>query len=154
MGDLDLHWEFPEGDLERDGCRSMAVSPDADPAKGSPFCYYQADPSKPQSQWLWEKCDIPICEITCNRPGLGNDTSLPPCQEYVEDNPRMQAVVSHLARRLLASLHHPSAGNVWKFPFIPDRRAVQAGVDITSQDREYQCGRWKPRFLENHRTGW
>ena len=24
------------------------------------------------------------------RPGLGNDTSLPPCQEYVEDNPRLQ----------------------------------------------------------------
>jgi len=92
--DLDLHWEFPEGDLERDGCRSMAVYPESDPANGLPFCYYQADTSKPQSQWLWEKCDIPICENTCNRPGLGNDTSLPPCQEYVEDNPRLQAVVS------------------------------------------------------------
>merc|ERR1719370_2282680 len=48
----------------------------------------------PQSQWSWEECDIPICESTCNRPGLGNDTSLPACEEYVEDNPRLQAVVS------------------------------------------------------------
>ena len=67
--DLDLHWEFPEGDLERDGCRcrylsssspiglmlifrSMAVYPESDPANGLPFCYYQADTSKPQSQWF------------------------------------------------------------------------------------------------------
>ena len=26
----------------------------------------------------------------CSRPGLGNDTSLPACEEYVEDNPRLQ----------------------------------------------------------------
>ena len=26
----------------------------------------------------------------CPRPGLGNDTSLPACEEYVEDNPRLQ----------------------------------------------------------------
>ena len=26
----------------------------------------------------------------CSRPGLGNDTSLPTCEEYVEENPRLQ----------------------------------------------------------------
>ena len=30
----------------------------------------------------------------CSRPGLGNDTSLSACEEYVEDNPRLQVSCS------------------------------------------------------------
>merc|ERR1719458_1245234 len=68
--DLDLHWEFPEGDLERDGCRSMAVYPDSDPAKGqalatTPRCHLarsmlrttpgcrQLSPSCQEVGWGW-----------------------------------------------------------------------------------------------------
>ena len=48
----------------------------------------------PIETWKWEECAIPVCEETCNRPGLEKKSSLPDCEEYVEDNPKLQAAVS------------------------------------------------------------
>ena len=48
--------------------RSMAVYPESDPAHGLPFCYYDADPAKPQSQWFVLTF---LCERRVNEfPGL------------------------------------------------------------------------------------
>ena len=44
--------------------------------------------------WKWEECDIPVCEENCARPGLGQEMGLPSCEEYVEENPELQAAVS------------------------------------------------------------
>ena len=89
--DLEWHWKFPESDLERDGCRSLANS---QYGEGKPFCFYEGSVDTPESEWRWEECDIPECEVDCNRPGLGTDPTLPPCQEYTEPDPQLQAVVS------------------------------------------------------------
>jgi len=78
-------------DLERDGCRSL---PGSDYAGGKPFCFYEGNANTPVEDWKWEECDIPVCEETCDRPGVGQDTDLPACEEYVEDNPELQASVS------------------------------------------------------------
>ena len=46
----------------------MAVYPESDPAHGLPFCYYDADPAKPQSQWFVLTF---LCERRVNEfPGL------------------------------------------------------------------------------------
>ena len=75
--------------MERDGCRSL---PGSDYAGGKPFCFYEGNVET--QDWMWEECDIPVCEETCNRPGLGQNVSLPECKEYLEDNPELQAAVS------------------------------------------------------------
>ena len=41
----------------------MAVYPESDPANGLPFCYYQADPSKPQSEWSVKISRIFVVDI-------------------------------------------------------------------------------------------
>ena len=89
--ELEWHWKFPLNDLERDGCRSLSGS---DYAGGKPFCFYEGSVDTPIEDWKWEECAIPVCEETCNRPGLGKNSSLPDCEEYVEDNPKLQAAVS------------------------------------------------------------
>ena len=62
---LELHWMFPEGDLERDGCRSLSQW-----AGGKPFCFYSGAAGTDMSSWEYEECDIPVCEEDCNRPGI------------------------------------------------------------------------------------
>ena len=61
---LELHWMFPEGDLERDGCRSLSEF-----AEGKPFCFYSGSAGTDMSLWKYEECDIPVCQQNCTRPG-------------------------------------------------------------------------------------
>merc|ERR1719244_306058 len=64
-------------------------------ADGRPFCFYSAPVGSPQSEWLWEECDIPVCGKDCSSPGHINQ-SLPACQQIQEDNPSLQAAVALL----------------------------------------------------------
>jgi len=89
--DLNMHWKFPLNDLERDGCRSIPGSKFAD---GKPFCFYNASIETPVESWLWEECDINVCEVDCARPSGNNNKNLPLCQEYYEPNPTLQATVA------------------------------------------------------------
>merc|ERR1719158_1203215 len=58
--ELELHWNIPMGDLERNACRRLSGF-----VTNKPFCYYEAKLGTPQSTWLWEECDIPICGKDC-----------------------------------------------------------------------------------------
>ena len=88
---LEWHWRYPEADLERDGCRTLTGS---EYGGGRPFCFYQGGLGVPESEWLWEECDIPVCEEDCLRPGLEEARELPGCEEYREPDPSLQAAVS------------------------------------------------------------
>ena len=33
-------------------------------AGGRPFCFYSGSAAQPEEEWLWEECDIPVCEVT------------------------------------------------------------------------------------------
>ena len=33
-------------------------------AGGRPFCFCSGSAAQPEEEWLWEECDIPVCEVT------------------------------------------------------------------------------------------
>lgn len=92
--DLNLIWEYPLGDLMRSACRNPVGLLDGD---GRPFCYYEADLNTPRSEWKWENCAIPVCEVDCTRDQALVNSSMPYCEELIEPNPSLQAVVSTLS---------------------------------------------------------
>ena len=93
--ELDLHWYFPLGDLVGDTCRNPAI-PEVG-TNGRPMCFYEADLSRPMTEWKWENCDLPICEQNCTRFTELVNGSMPYCDEYIEPNPDLQAAVSTLS---------------------------------------------------------
>ena len=65
----------------------------------------------PEAEWEWEvtvqprsllyctvqECSVAVCEVDCARPGLPAPPGLPPCPQYTEQNPELQAAVSALS---------------------------------------------------------
>ncbi|TRY70847.1 hypothetical protein TCAL_01214 [Tigriopus californicus] len=91
---LNLHYAYPLGDLVRNYCRNPVGLL---AGNGRPFCFYEADLSKPMSEWKWENCDVTICDEDCTRDQSMVNATFPYCPELVEPNPELQAAVSTLS---------------------------------------------------------
>ena len=73
--------------------------------------------------------------LCASRPDLGNDTSLPPCQEYVEENPRLQ--VGPNQWYIIANIAISNTSLPHCQEYVEENPRLQVALPISSQMKEY-----------------
>ncbi len=65
--DLNLHFFNPLGNLVENYCRSAVALLPTFPGISGPMCFVEGSLDTPMEEWVWEDCDVPVCDEDCTR---------------------------------------------------------------------------------------